>query len=115
MAYTNILAPNGLISIDSAAFTGSYQLLTASGGLTLPAGYICFSNASSVAVTVSFDGVNDHDIVRPSTDKSLYAQQISLPQSNVCYIPAGQRIWVKGTAGTGLFYLSSYRNAKSQV
>lgn len=111
MSYSNVFAPMQLISIDSAAFTGAYQLITASGGLPDYAGYICFTNASNTAVTISYDGVLDHDVVRANSEKPIYFQQIALPQAGVCMVPAGQRIWVKGTASTGLFYITAYRNA----
>lgn len=94
-----------LRSIDSATFTGAYQNL----GIPLvnPAVLLKVVNNSNQLVTVSYNGVNDQDIV-PASSFYLYdfgsdAQSIS--GDTELAFPAGTQVKVKGAAGIGLVYL----------
>lgn len=90
-----------LRSIDSATFTGSYQALGTP--LINPSIRLKLVNNSSVLVTISMDGINDHDIA-PASSFWLYDADTT-PFRNA--IPAGTQIMVKGSASTGLVYLVS--------
>lgn len=95
-----------LRSIDSATFTGSYQKL-GSTALANPSILLKVVNNSNVLVTVSYDGVNDHDIV-PAGGYYLYdfgsdAQSVS--EDRRLALSQGTQVWVKGAAGTGSVYL----------
>jgi hypothetical protein len=92
-----------LSSIDSATFTGSYQLLTTT---TQPGALIKFVNNSTVDVTFSTDGTHDNDFI-PKASFCIYdfgsdAQGVSTSERMA--LSASSQIWVKGSAGTGLFY-----------
>lgn len=102
-----------MTSIDSATFTGSYQLIN-TGGTTLP----CFSfkivNNSTVDVTVSINGTTDHDYI-PTKSAQIYDLQTNKqPQNDMCQLAQGTKVYVKGSAGTGSVYLVGLTQLKGQ-
>jgi hypothetical protein len=99
MGYTQRIAWEPLRSIDSATFTGSYQVLGTP--LVNPSFILKLVNNSSVLVTISFDGVHDHDVA-PAGSFWLYDEDKTQQHEAM---PAGTQIYVKGTASTGLVYL----------
>ena len=99
------LYPNPLQSIDSATFTGSYQALGSS--LANASRIIKITNNSTKDVTVSWDGINDHEFV-PAGSFILLDASANREVSDICEVSQGTQILVKGSAGTGLVYLSSY-------
>src|SRR5574338_128171 len=93
-----------LRSIDSATFTGSYQAVGTP--LTHAARKVKFKNLSNQIVTISTDGTNDMDVFQANSGDS---DDISA-NSNGGYIeavmfPVGTQFYVKGSAGTGSFYI----------
>ena len=105
MAYTNQLLYEPLRSIDSATFTGSYQAVGTP--LVHPCAIVCFTNNSSVFVTVSVDGVNDHDVLPGNSFKLYDNTSNSPPQAcNGIFVPQNRQYYVKGVTGTGLVYLA---------
>lgn len=94
-----------LRSIDSTTFTGAYQALGTI--LANPCVLLKLVNNSAVIVTVSYNGVNDHDIY-PGGSYTIYdfgsdAQSVSSDQRLA--LPKGTQVYVKGAASTGLVYL----------
>lgn len=90
-------------SRDSATFTGSYQ--TIGTPLINPSVLIKFVNNSTVLVTVSVNGVDDHDIL-PAGSFFLYDIVSDSPQeTGSIFRKAGTQFYVKGSAGTGSVYL----------
>lgn len=108
MAVKNIALPIPLSSIDSASFSGSYQLLSGAAGLTKPCITLRIVNNSDKDVTVSYDGTNDHDYVPTKTVRDIQFQTNSLPQTQTCSLAQATKIYVKAVAGTGLVYLSGF-------
>lgn len=104
----NFVLPIPLSSINSATFTGSYQLLSAAAGLPQPCFLVRIINFSSVPVTVSYDGVNDHDFVHQEDILQLNFQTNAQPQNWAALLAKGTKIYVKGSAGTGNVYLAAY-------
>jgi len=106
MALGKRILPEALRSIDSATFTGSYQALgTATDH---PIVLAKFTNNSDVLVTVSWNGVADHDIL-PAGSYTVY--DMSANSTNpLSGLSIGQetQFYVKGTAGTGLVYLTTF-------
>jgi hypothetical protein len=94
-----------LLSIDTATFTGSYQLL---GVLASNARMITLVNGSDEAVTVSFDGTNDNLYFGASnaTPQQFPLTSLRTASGNTFEMPKGTSVFVKGSAGTGLFTLS---------
>ena len=111
MAYKNKVLPIPLSSIDSATFTGAYQLLSGAAGITNPAIILHIANNSNVPVTISYDGTNDHDFLLADTDRQLEFQTNALPQHYEAVLAAGTKVYVKGAAGmgnSGSVYLSGW-------
>lgn len=107
MATKNIILPIPLKSIDSSTFTGSYQIVN-TGGLAKPCSILTIINNSTKDVTVSYDGITDHDFVPTLNTRQIPAQAAHQPNSQTSLFAQGTVVYVKGTAGTGLVYLSGY-------
>ena len=95
-----------LRSIDSATFAGAY--LDIGTPFENPLRAFKITNNSTVDVIVSYDGgTTDHEIV-PAGSFFLF----DISSNRVCdaefVIAAKTQVSVKGSAGVGLVYLSSY-------
>jgi hypothetical protein len=108
MAYKNKVLPIPLSSIDSATFTGAYQLLSPAAGLARPAIMLHIVNNSNVSITISYDGVVDHDFLLATDDLDWNFQSNASPQNFAAALAQGTKIYVKGAAGVGLVYLSGW-------
>jgi hypothetical protein len=108
MAFKNYVLPIPLSSIDSATFTGDYQLLSAAGGIPNAAIMIHIVNDADVSITISYDGTTDHDFLLPATDRQLEFQTNNAPNNHMAMLAQGTKVYVKGAAGTGLVYLSGF-------
>lgn len=103
MSYTRRLLYDTIRSRDSATFTGSYQTL--GSVLTFPCSIVKIINNSTVLVTISTDGSNDHDVL-PASSFTLYDITSDSPQEGgSIFVEKGRQYYVKGSAGTGLVYL----------
>jgi hypothetical protein len=96
-----------MIGLDSAAMLAGYQPIDADG-LTYPCFYVRVINASNEDVTISYDGVEDHDYLPAGETLTLPLQSHSQPSNYVAQMKAGAKVYVKGTAGAGNIYLSGY-------
>ncbi len=111
MPVQNKVSASTLISYDTSAFDGAYHLMTAAAGTLHPAQILQYVNNSNRDVTISYDGTNDHDIIRDDSDRQYGFATNSIPQTSICVLAKGTKVYVKGTAGgTGLFYLVGYYN-----
>lgn len=115
MAVKNILQATTLSSINSAAFTGAYQLLSAATGLPVGCSILRIINNSTKDVTISYDGSTDNDFLPTLNTLQIPAQSNSQPNAFLAIFPKGQKVWVKGAAGTGLVYLAGYYSPNSLV
>ncbi len=88
-------------SFDSAGMTSSYQAVGSPS--THPARIFKLVNNTSMAITVSVDGINDHDFL-PAGTFVLYdvGANRGSPAPELCLQPT--QMYVKGTAGTGFVY-----------
>ena len=99
------LYPEELQSVDASTFAGSYVAL---GTLVEPSRIMKITNNSTVDVTLSWDGgVTDHEYV-PTGTFILLDCTSDAGSSGLLEIVAGTVFQVKGAAGTGNVYLSSY-------
>jgi hypothetical protein len=107
MAVKNFVLPVALTSIDSASFTGNYQVINTNG---LPHSCVLLRmvNNSNRDVTISWDGVTDHDFLKLGESLMLPFQSNALPMTEAAQVKQGQKIYVKAAAGTGLVYLTGY-------
>jgi hypothetical protein len=104
-ALSTVLLPDPVRTIDSSTFTGNYMAV----GTPLANGarIIKFTNISSSQVTLSWDGINDNEILPAN---SFVLLDISAARENVQYmeIKQGTQFYAKGASGTGLFIISVY-------
>lgn len=107
MAVKNITQAIGLTSIDSATFTGSYQLIN-TAGTPNPCFLLKIINNSTKDVTVSYDGTHDNDFVPTLTTALLQTQTNAQPNNFINNFAQGTKVYVKSTAGTGSVYLAGY-------
>jgi hypothetical protein len=108
VAVKNIVKAIPLSSIDSATFTGSYQLLSATAGIPNACFMLRVVNNCNKDITISYDGTNNHDFIPTMTSENLGVQQNSQPNNFIANFSQGQKVWIKGDAGTGLVYLAGY-------
>lgn len=102
---SNRLYPEVLRTIDSATFTGSYQALGTP--LVNPSVILKIYNGATVAITISWDGSTDHEYL-PTGAFLLFDVSANSELSKIRNIAAKTQFYVKGSAGAGLVYLSSY-------
>lgn len=108
MAVKNYVLAIPLTSIASSTVGGTYAAINPTG---LP--NACFelriTNNSNKDITISYDGINDHEYLpTASAALQIYGQQGAQPSSFIANFAKGTVIWVKGTAGTGNIYLSGF-------
>ena len=102
---STVILPDTLRSIDSSTFTGSYQAVGTP--LTNGARIIKFTNLSGAIVTLSWDGVNAHEVLPAN---SFVLIDISAARENAQFLEVqqGTQFYVKASSSTGLFYISCY-------
>lgn len=108
MAVKNVVKSIALTSIDSATFTGSYQVIN-TNGLDQACFLLRIINNSNRDITVSYDGTTDNDFVPDASVLEIASQGNSQPNNFIALFSKGLKVYVKGTAGgTGLVYLVGY-------
>ncbi len=108
MAVKNSVLPIPMTSADSSLFAGAYVLLSGAGGLTEPCIMLRIINDSNVDVTISYDGIADHDFVPTGTSLNLQFMTNSQPTNRSCSMAEGTRVYVKGVAGLGSVYIAGF-------
>lgn len=106
----NYIVPVPLSSINSTTFTGAYQLVAT---LPRPCLIVRMVNNSAVLVTISYDGVNDHDVIPTLGVLQLDIQANAGATNYTAFLRQGTSIYVKAAASTGLFYVSGYSQLAS--
>lgn len=107
MAVKNKILAIPLISFDAVDLTADYQALNPLG---LP--NACFQikliNLSSFPVTISYDGIIDHDVI--INDGEVYIPTIfsSQPNTNAANFATGTIIYLKGNLSSGSINLVGY-------
>ena len=106
MSYLSyVILPEPLRAISATTFTGSYQPV---GGPLLSGGrLIRFQNASNVPIFLSWDGVTDHNYF-PAGSFMIIDISTNHENSLVFEAQAGTQFYVRGSAGTGSFYIESF-------
>lgn len=97
---------------DTSTLTGSYQVMNGSG-FSDDIKELKIFNGSDTGVDVSYDGSTDHDFYPAGSTFILDIQANHATRathgSGTKYGRKGQKIWGKGTAGTGNLYIIGYR------
>jgi len=108
MAIKDTISAAPLATLMSASLTSTYEPINPLG-LPQPAFLLKVHNFGTTIITISLDGVNDHDVVNPATTGEVYGGEgSSQPANQNCLWPKGQIIYAKGVAGTGSIYLAAY-------
>jgi hypothetical protein len=103
----NSVKPFPLSNVLSSTVTSIYAPLNGTGFVEAPF-FIRIINASTMAITVSYDGINDHEFLAANTVFELPSQTNSQPNAQIALFPKYTVVYIKGTAGTGSIYLSGY-------
>lgn len=97
---------------DSSTLTGTYASMN-STGFADDIKILKMYNGASVAVTISYDGVTDHDFLPVGAtviiDLQTNHSDFSSYGAGTLYGRKGQIIFGKGTAGTGNIYIIGFR------
>ena len=107
MATTNFVIPLKAVSFNSASLTGAYQAID-------PLGFahsiflLRIINDASTSITISFNGVDDHDRIRPNSELQISFQNNSQPNTFIANMRQGTKVYVKGTAGAGSIVVTGY-------
>ena len=103
--YRSQLLPEPMRSINSASFTGSYQVIGTP--ITHPSRILLIVNNSGVNVTISWDGTNDAFVLLPGAGFAIDENANAVSQATY-ETKAGTQFYAKGVASTGLVYLSTF-------
>ena len=111
MSVRNRVEAFTMITFDVATFTGAYQLITAASGIAESCILVKYINDSNRDVTISYDNVNDHDLVRDTTEILYDFQTNAQPSNWYSQLARGTKVYIRGTAGgAGTFYMIGYFN-----
>lgn len=100
-----------LSTFNSSGLTGAYQSINGNG-LSNDVKILRIVNDSDQAITISYNGVNDSDIILSKSSETFefQANAQEVPGgAGIKYVRKGQIIYAKGTAGTGNIYVGGYR------
>lgn len=103
----NSVKPLKLTNILSSALTALYTPIDNKGFAESPF-FIRINNAGSTAITVSYNGIDDHEFIPANSIFELPSQTNSQPGAQIALFPKRTVVYVKGTAGIGNIYLSGY-------
>jgi hypothetical protein len=101
-----------LTSLSSAFLTAAYDSIN-SAGLPQSCFLLKIVSTSTTGVTISYDGVTDHDYLPAGLTMEVNAQTNSQPNNWIANFQKGTVVWVKGTAGTGNIYVVGYFQPQS--
>jgi len=72
--------------------------------------FIRITNDSDTDVIISYDGVTDHEYIPAGDAIKTYFQDSAIPGNYIAKLRKGTIVHARGTAGTGLLYVSGYYN-----
>jgi len=102
------LYPEPLRSVAASTFSGAY--VTLGTPFVHSIRIMKLTNNANVDVTVSWDGINDHEYL-PAGSFLLLDVATNKEASVTFEIAQNTQLSVKGSAGTGSVYLSAYYGA----
>lgn len=107
MSVKNSVYAVSLATFDSAVLDDSYEAINV-GGLPEACFLVRITNATDVGLTISLDGVHDHEYIAAAAVIDLPVQTNSQPNNKTALWQKGQIFYVNGTDATGNIYLSGY-------
>ena len=107
---TDFIVPIEMQSVDTATI-GAGAFIAIGNPLEGALSFIRITNTSNTAVIISYDGVKDHEYIAASGSKiETYFQINATPDNYVSKLKKGTILYICGTAGVGLVYVSGYYN-----
>jgi len=104
----NSVKPFQLTTIlSSTLILNTYQAINPNGFEEAPF-FIRIANGSTQIVVISYDGINDHEIVLINSAFDFPSQANAQPNAKVALFPKHTVVYARGTAGTGNITLSGY-------
>lgn len=109
MAVKNSVRALPIAAANSAGLDAvNWTAITPAGGLAQSCFMLVFKNFSDENIEISYDGTNPHDAVLADKVYKLLFQANAQPGGKIANIPAGTKIYIRGTAGVGTIYLGGY-------
>ena len=105
----DIIVPIEMQSVNTAGI-GAGAFIEIGNPLEGALSFIRITNASNTDVIISYDGIHDHEYVEDGGRIETYFQINATPENYVSKSKAGTVLWIRGTAGVGLVYVSGYYN-----
>jgi hypothetical protein len=105
------IIPETLRSVNSTTFTGAGTFVVIGTPLQFASCLIKIVNNSTSLVTISWDGVNTHDVL-PANSFTLYDVCSDAGSQRGLYVAQGIQFWASGAAGTGLVYLAAFHTSE---
>ena len=96
-----------LTIVDSAVILGAYAV-AADVVIEKALFYIRIVNDATTAITISYNGIDDHEYIAPNSFFELNAQANSQPNNQVCLFSVNSTVFIKGVAGVGSISISGY-------
>lgn len=96
-----------LESFDSASLMATYQPIN-SDGLPEACFIVRIVNGGNTAVTISYDGIDDHDVLFAGSILELSTPINTRLTSQGALFSKGTIVYVKGTAGIGSIAVAGY-------
>jgi hypothetical protein len=108
MALTSTVKAISLTSFDTGGLLAGYNLVNA-GGLSHACFKLRITNASTIDLGISFDGVSTVDYMPSDSVFTLDLQNMAGPSGYVCNMAKGTKLYVIApAAGVGSIYLAGY-------
>ena len=105
----DIIVPIEMQTVNTAGI-GAGAFITVGNPLEGALSFIRITNVSNTNVIISYDGIHDHEYVVSGDRVETYFQINATPENYVSKLKAGTVLWIRGTAGIGLVYVSGYYN-----
>jgi hypothetical protein len=108
MALKNTVQAVVMTSLNSNVFNGAYHLVNGAG-LSAPCFLLRIINNSNTLALVSYDGVNNHDVVAAGATLQIQLDTPNQPNSMGARFPQGLKVYVNGAAaGVGFIDVAAY-------
>jgi hypothetical protein len=106
---SNIVKAIPLITFNTAGLLANYQLINGPDGLPSECFFLGIINDSGADITLSFDGIIDHEYLPAGYNTYMPAQMNSQPNAQVALFPKRLKIYVKSAAAAaGTLAISGY-------
>lgn len=103
----NSLKALPMVTVDAATLGAGFLPLN-TPGFAHPVLYLRIINAATKDLTISFDGINNHDFIRSDREYFLPAQLNGVPNNHLSVFRQGTQIFGKCVGATGYIYIAAY-------